>query len=62
MEEVYIKEDIINATPGDLIPQLFDHCVSFKGDEQQLKAIENLLDLGVDINHQDVHSFVTLTL
>ena len=60
MEEVFIKEDIINATPGDLIPQLFDRCVSFKGDEEQLKPIENLLDLGVDINHQDVNSFVTI--
>ena len=54
MGEVFIKENWINAAPADLNQEFFRRCFLFEGDDEQLKAIENLLDLGAEINHQEV--------
>lgn len=54
MAEMFIKENWIDAAPSELNQEVFRRCNLFEGDDEQLKVIANLLDLGADINHQEV--------
>lgn len=55
MAEVFNKDNWINAAPVELNQEFFRRCSLFEGDDEQLKVVENLLDLGADINHQEVY-------